>query len=588
MNMYKREGAPTGIGTPDRATRDDTNRSAINLTNQIIPAKGSTGTLTSESKTAFVVATPVQQAALELSRFNIAPTKPASKEPFLIKALNTTRIVGPEHDLERFLDLFDNGAGILVVTGRLSMNLAIVDAETPECAAFHYGEFQRRDIAPWIVETPSGGAHFWVLVKEGELANRSLTDTGEDWELRANECYCLCPPSLFLKKETGEIGSYNWRAREGNLPPLVSVNDLDWLGAQLAVKQRKQFTPFQADPFAFLSKRNRQTLLESVDNNRNIRLFALACDMNGNNVSFEEAQNFITPVARSVGLDDKEIRKILRNAYSKPREPAKKKLSRVAKSPAWANAFLFAKGHTWKSLDGTRGTVSAQTAKDVFLAMTERARREGKEIFRASIRETAELANVRPVTAHKAIAALVEAKLFESCGNEDRGRGVRGAGRYRIGEAARNTGTVQERGTFSTVPVLRAGYAADVFRASIPGEQQTPGALAWDILREITGQAADANEIAERLHKEPCSIRRSLNKLARWNLATRSREGRWIANAANDETIRGIAASCGTLGKAEARAEKNKQDRARYVTQKLWNAKRFWESKNLYQSRGAA
>ncbi len=161
---------------------------------------------------------------------------------------------------------------------------------------------------------------------------------------------------------------------------------------------------------------------------RNNRLFNAACDMAGNDFTYPQAYQMLAPTAQRCGLEQRAIRDTVQSAFSKERTPAKQSRPKPP-MPIWERAARREKTHQWQRMSATvqykrrnakqkmlRYTVLPETARAVFLACCERARRDNAEVFRASNREVAELANVERDTAHHALLCLVEAGYLVRCG----------------------------------------------------------------------------------------------------------------------------------------------------------------------------
>ena len=165
--------------------------------------------------------TPTQAAAIDLYGlgFNILPGRRASKLAYLWGVLRASRL-----HANSLVDLFDSGDNLFCMTGRTSLNLFVVDCETRDAAKKHGSEFAARGIEPWVVAT-ARGAHFWLLSADGEVANvADDVASPRGYEIRGNANYVACPPSLH---PTFKGFIYDWRARVGELPPSVSIADMN-------------------------------------------------------------------------------------------------------------------------------------------------------------------------------------------------------------------------------------------------------------------------------------------------------------------------------------------------------------------------
>lgn len=348
------------------------------------------------------VMTPMQQAAKDLydAGLNVFPVKEFSKLPFTWKVLITTRLYAPQ-----VLDCFVDKCNIAVMCGRTSHNLVILDCETKLASYKHQIEFNRRKLKPWFVQTPHG-FHFYFLSADGELQNVQARDMpmGGNAEIRASGCYCLMPPSKILDGKTGEVLEYSWIYKQGALPPVYTIAQLDWL----------PLTHYTSKPpatsnniTACLSQRN-QDFIESGSEvgERNNRLFACACDMCAHDFDESDATELLLEACYKSGYDtsftEKQARSTIKSAFSKQRQPATTK-----RIPTWQRMLSFANDHEWKKMSACGVTVSAQSLKLTFVALCACSKHYITPVFRASERELAELAHLSQPTIHKAIVCLL-------------------------------------------------------------------------------------------------------------------------------------------------------------------------------------
>jgi hypothetical protein len=177
----------------------------------------------------------VQRAAMELhaAGMNVIPLPRVTmkqyggkKPPFGSHSiLFTTRLHADD-----LPELF-KWANVGVLAGRLSQNLFILDCDSPHEFERVGGELARRNISAWISKSGRGG-HYWLRCVEGEIASAKLSDVLQVIGARG---YIVAPPSVH---PSGVI--YEWARREGELPPLVSIDDLDFLPLSLAKARRGQ------------------------------------------------------------------------------------------------------------------------------------------------------------------------------------------------------------------------------------------------------------------------------------------------------------------------------------------------------------
>lgn len=351
------------------------------------PKKASTAEVLFKAPVAHLT-TPTQDNAIQLHElgFNVFPVPHAKKGGWPWRQFQYTR-VHPKH----LLPLFEGRCNLAIMTGRTSHNLFVIDCETEAAFRAQGQKLCQANIPIWSVRS-GGGGHYYLRCTEGEVANIHNHQL-KDIEIRGNRCYVLAPPSVH--PDTGVI--YQWGEREGNIPPEVSLAAIDWLPLKLAThaKRDNQYMP---TVFPELSAQTRDFIVNGApEGKRNNRLFAAACDMAGNNYDDYTIRQILRPVAIACGLPSRETEDTLKSALSRDREPAKK--SQTPEKPKhWQKAVAWAKQQPWQGRTG-------QTDRAVFLACCERARLASNEngVFRASVREVAELARITKETASRSL-----------------------------------------------------------------------------------------------------------------------------------------------------------------------------------------
>lgn len=515
---------------------------------------------------AYIADTPVQRAALDLydRGFNIGPTKPGLKMPYLWRGLLGTRI-----DRLAIPQLFYH-SGLFVLCGRLSLNLAIIDADDLHTAAQHAAEFQIRGLKPWIVNT-ARGQHFWILCADGELSKVE----GDGWQLWGSNHYCLVPPSVH---DTGLI--YEWAAREGDLPPTISMNQLDWIPdlKLRAAKRTKPDQAFDVSPLDCLSRSTRDFISNGAPElTRNTRLFSAACDLHGNEFHMGDAIDLLSPAAVKAGLPYREVTTTIKSAYATQRTPAKRKQS-APPLPTWGRALAWAQQHHWQKLHAltpaTQKPIScvAQTARAVFLALVERSRRDAADVFRASRREVAELANVDQSTADRCVICLMAAGLILARGYTSNGARLVAFSPEVLRHAPSNTNWSRISGSKCNT---HSEVYADVFRRDALGKTAE---TIWRVMLPPNTPARKA-EIARRAGCDRSTVTRVLSPdgLPKWGLASEIKPGLWIGNPADERYLGEVAVKSGTAGRAAARKMKHATERTTFVTGQILKAKQRWD-----------
>ena len=358
----------------------------------------------------------VQQQALFLYEvgLNVFPQPLQQKMGYPWKRLQYTRLNGQDGALN-VQQLFAGQCNLAVMCGHTSGNLFVIDCETWESFQFHLNQLRRRNIPVWAVTTQRGG-HLYLRAREGEVHNiPSGILAGA--EIRARNAYVLGPGSLH------PLGTaYRWLMRMGEQVPVVSIQEINWLRNQegqvvhlRADKARLQPSERGAryiSPYSKLTRATRQYILEGYaipQGERNQRLFAAACDLCANQYSEAEARQLLSPQARLSGLPLFEIDKTIASAYSRPRTPARNQsapartATPLVLSRQWQYALLSIANRPYEGRN-------ANSLRALLLAFVERSRVSMNEqgVFRASIRELAELARMGTATVQRLLQFLAE------------------------------------------------------------------------------------------------------------------------------------------------------------------------------------
>lgn len=497
--------------------------------------------------------TPTQDAAIDLYelRFNVIPIPFAKKGGWPWKPFQYVR-VHPDH----LLKLFAGRCNLAIMTGRTSHNLFVIDCETPESYRLQGTELRRAGIPLWSVRTGGGGGHYYLRCVEGEVAN-VLPGELHDVEVRGQRCYVLAPPSVH--PTTGAV--YDWDQREGDLPPLVRITDIDWLPLKLATHAKRDA---QRIPTAFpeLSTSTRNFILNgTTEGERNNRLFAAACDMAGNDYDDYTVRQVLIPIALKCGLPENEVRDTLRSAFSQPRQPARQAPLLHQEPKPWEKALCWAAQHAWQGRTG-------QTDRAVFLACCERARRASNEngVFRASVREIAEIARITAKTASTALRRLHKATLLEYKGSDTTSQ----AKLWKLGqETTKGHQTAQKvRDDYTNPPWLSSSV---VITNSDAAERGALGKTAAVVYEGLLGQAGPImpTPLAERLKLSRVQVQHALAKLKGYNLVRREKAG-WVGIGVSSEWLdKNVAGPAGTLGRGEVRKQQHIEQRARRAGERI-------------------
>lgn len=367
--------------------------------------------------------TPIQQHALALhSRgFNVFPQPYGKKGGYPWSQLRYVRLPLTGHE-KSLLTLTGGRCNLAIMCGRTSGNLFVIDCESPHILAFHMQQMRQRHIPIWAVKTARGG-HLYLRADGGEVRNIEPGKM-QDAEVKGQQGYVLAPPSLHPSGTT-----YDWIEREGNMPPVVNVEQIDWLttrdGKPITLEiipepdhavGEKDWHIALVSPYSNLSNATRDYIENGHligEGDRNNSLFKAACDLCGNHYTQSDAEKLLLPVARGSGLEDKEIRRTIDSAYSQPRNPSRPVNWTNYSTRAWKYALIYVSNQDWQGRSGN-------SRRSLMLALIERARvgANSNNTFRASVRELAELARMSTATVQKWLNKLQEEALICKVGTD--------------------------------------------------------------------------------------------------------------------------------------------------------------------------
>lgn len=423
--------------------------------------------------------TPTAIEALTLYRLglNVFPMPFARKDGYPWKQVQYVRLA--EDDIPA---LFRYRANVAVMVGRTSGNLFVIDCET-------FAEFERQrallraiGVTAWAVRTGGGGGHLYLRSADGELANLTLEKARGlglgDLEIRGRRCYVLAPPSVH--PETGVF--YEWLARDGDGPPIVPHGALDWLplaltsaaGAPLARPRKSQRADSeQGAPVASYAETAFAEEVERVasapEGTRNDTLnraaFALGQLVAVGALDENEVFDALFDAAIDAGLGKGETARTidsgLNAGMANPRgyAPQRPRAATADQLRAWVSA------QTWHGKAGA-------SRRAVALALAERARTARNGLWRASVREVAELARVDKETAYKALAYLTETGVIARAGED----ATSSAALWKLGatvgfsdsEAAHSPVTAECTGALSDSAPMAPDNNSNVSRAFAP------------------------------------------------------------------------------------------------------------------------
>jgi hypothetical protein len=432
------------------------------------------------------------------------------KPPYVIRPLFTSRM-SLNAD---WLFLFDR-ANIGLVMGRTSGNAFAVDCDSP--AAFNRvgRELLSRGLPYWAIRSHRGGS-FLMRLAEGEAAN---ADTLPGWpavQVWGNAHYMVLPPSIH---PSGEY--YEWVTPDprsllgGDSIPLVHLAALEWLGVELH-KARGKWEPAELQDLpawaAVLSRENRRILANGAKcGARNSKLVKPAYDLAANDIPYQNAEAvFLRAAARcDPPYPETEALAVLKSAYRKQNaQPARKaggvRLD-ILKAEDAVSAF------DWRS--HFRSVANKRRA--LFLACIERAKHEGGEVWRASVRELSELAAQGVNGVRAGLAALQSADLVKFVGVNETGAHL-----YKFGKAVSSV----TPGDTVIPPCSNSVSPGVTQKTDIPATQAEQnlfnrlGLNAWHVWRFVCNAPADKATIARALNIPRSSLARSLQRLTADNI----------------------------------------------------------------------
>lgn len=501
---------------------------------------------------------------------NVFPQPIAKKGGWAWKPLQYTRLDRnhPQYGLRM---LFSGVCNMAVMCGRTSRNLFVIDCETEAALAYHIQMMQSRQIPLWVVRTRRGG-HIYLFSADGEVENIA-SNILRDAEIKGSRGYVMAPPSIHPSQQ-----AYKWLYQEGNEPPTVSIQQIDWLHdlkqepIALVAHQPKTMKAISAvrRPYSPLSRRTRQYIHEghnTPEGSRNNELFSAACDMVGNQFSQAEARQTLYPVAQASGLSTHEIDASLNSAYSQSRTPAKVNTAKNAPTADWQWALLYADNQTWTGRSGT-------SRKAIFTALIHRAKVSSNEdgLFRASVREIATLARKGTATVQRILKELEKgdkALIVKRGYDKTSQAGLWAFNQKMIKEAMQlNPDTLKESPQWLSCSVSVFALPDSVERAALGYN----GLLVYRALCAMN-KALFPNDLTKITGLAVHQVKYALKKLRQFEIVVRESAG-WQAVIYDDATLdEKVAASAGVLGRGQGRAERFARERRIFAGRKMFNTR---------------
>lgn len=521
---------------------------------------------------------------------NIVPLYPREKVPYgKWAALRFTPLPADE----KLLDLLFSGrAGVGVITGRLSGNLVLLDAETASRFEDIAGKLKDAGIPLFGVRSGSGrGGHFYVRCAEGVVRNftKLRGADGEiipDLEIFGKNHIGVLPPSLHPK--TGNPYTF-YEGNTASEPPTVSLEALQAAISPALEVVNKMFADGEhSAPLPPYSRRTAFLLEQGAEEGtRHIEFVAAAWDLAGCGYSRLEVETMLQRAGNRCNFPDedpRELDRIIRDAFSEEREPSRRNL-REFEPPAHFDHYERAK--EWAQSQAWRGLTGA-TDRAVFLAFCERAKQAQESQFRASTRELADLAQKsrnsisgqggKPGAIHRLIAR----KAIIRVATDDSGAGIwEFHPSIFASEVARLCATAKDRVLDSGSNSRRFQVAAhDLKEHGAVGETAMQ---VWACLVDAQKSLRAAEiALASKLSVDQC--RRALTKLHKLGLVRKPRFGWWEGVAKSAQELAGLARQLGVDGHVQARKERHAQERVKLAVQVIIDA-RLADPRNLGEAK---
>lgn len=542
----------------------------------------------------------VKAWAAELPDERDATAKPPYLlEPFFYGRLH---VCGPEcagrnctRPGEGFADLFE-GANVGAMMGRTSGNLACLDCDCKSSFDGMRAELTRRNI-PFLAYSSHRGGGCLIRVAEGELSNIPAVAGWEDVQIWGNRHYCVMPPSVHA---TGDV--YQWVTPiqpHGETIAPVSVKALDWLGATLAVKERRK--PTQPELYglpewaAQLSQKTRRALTSEHENGaRNNALTPAVYDVAAlvvtGSIEESEAESVLMDAAAASSYPVGDMRAMLKSAIKKAPLSHREYMGAQPKpqSRPWQVASKFATSYDWRIYGRM-----AQTCRALFLACVQRARMDDSAIFRGSERELAELANFgQHKRARRGLTILLQdadntPALLRKIGNLPNG-----ATRWAFTDNVTLSPNDPTIYPFNCV----VGSLEDNQNMTFTSDSERDvftrlGFVAWRVYRYLLLQPArNAGEISRALKIRYSSVfdvlgswktkHENLSPLRKHGLVIYSQsEGLFMAEPKSEIQLEKLAAVFGSLGTAAKRKRDNEREREVRLNRQVAKARAYWKAK---------
>jgi DNA-binding transcriptional ArsR family regulator len=362
---------------------------------------------------------------------------------------------------------------------------------------------------------------------------------------------------------------------------------MEWLGAQLAKQTKGQWESpelVQGKAWTINLSRNNRRILNSVlvDGSRNTNLtkptYDIAALVKEGIVEYSEGLQLLLDAAARCNYPESNVRQMLRSAMRKSDlTPATEYYQEksISTSQPWQLALAFALSWNWTGR-------TAQTDRNVFLACTERARLDNRDVFRCSQREIAELAACARETAKKALYRLrgdikdtkTPKLLTYVCRDINSG-----ASMYSFSEFLDSPSVTSPLSSL----VVCGGLTMEGLKPNTESEKDLFGRqkVAWRVWRHLCKQSEPSKSAVARatgLHWS--SVSRALDWLLQLGMVTYGEaENRYFGEHFTDEALGEIAKSIGVYGRSEKRRLHHQLEREKRANVMLARARSGWSKR---------
>jgi predicted transcriptional regulator len=481
--------------------------------------------------------------------FNVFPMKSGMKHPAGNWAvLNSTR-------LER--NVLENWnrrerMNLAVMVGHTSRNLFIIDCDSKESFEYWQQELGNRDLAKWVVNSSSGG-HIWLLSGDGEVMldgyNRGYKNRqqgkinlpSDNYQIWGRRHFVVVPPSI--NGNTGVI--YEWKIREGELPPVLSRHEIKKLFPNMRV-QRPRVDGLPSLVYDVLVEGDSSDYASNSEAE-----FAAVCSLIRCNYNDSEIINLFEKYIPSHYADKQKS-----NGWFEKHMLEKARIlipSRnfefLDRTKAWAN------NRSWVGRTGG-------TDKAIFIACCTRAKHEYISNFRATVREVAEMAGVTTKTANNSLNRLVEQGYLNQNLKNTENKHKHLCSYYGISPDIYLQYHNNDLMSFNTNEVITDAIRRhDAWHRNALGRSAL---LIYEFLIRSTKVRKTLDEIISRTGKSKSTVINALKKLVENNLAVENEAG-WLVIQNDINLLDGIAKKYETFGVGEKRAAQHVKERQQFA-----------------------